>query len=57
MRHTADTAAGYPESDSVITPSLEKRFRDGGLLDTLFHYAPDFHHCHPHAPAERMPLS
>jgi hypothetical protein len=26
-------------------------------LDTLYHYAPDYHHCHPHAPVERMPLS
>jgi hypothetical protein len=57
MRTAPDVSAGYPETDRVISLSLERRFRDSGLLDTLHHYAPEFHHCHPHAPAERMPLS
>ena len=57
MRTAPDNSAGYPETDRLISLSLEQRFRDSGMMETLQHYAPEFHHCHPHASAEQMQLS
>jgi hypothetical protein len=57
-RNTSDAVARYPGVDSVITSSLEQRFDDSRLLDTLFYCTPDFnHHCHPHVPAKKLTLS
>jgi hypothetical protein len=36
-RRTSEMDAGYSELDRVISSSLEQRFRDGGVLETLFH--------------------
>jgi hypothetical protein len=57
MRTMPDTSAGFPETDHIISMSLENRFRESGLLYTLHHYASKYHQFHPHASAARVPVS